>query len=249
MAKELDLKRRVPLGHRVRLGGRIHFDAARRCAAAIVRPVPVAGRGEGVPARQGQDTEHESAIGKCVTCSDSRAIARIVQRHEGGIMRLLSKGVLLAVAAATMVAAGPGRGAAEAQVGARLRDERAVSHPVGVGGGGNQEAQQRQVRHPGLPRELARQGDRHQPGAGAGHRRHDHQRAVVRRAELPAHRHRLLSVHLPRRRSPDRLLEEPGVRRNGRRLPRRRPASRSPRTRTTVRGRRRPTGRSPTAPA
>ena len=40
--------RRVPLGHRVRLGGRLPVDAPRRRAAAAVGPVSVAGRRRGV---------------------------------------------------------------------------------------------------------------------------------------------------------------------------------------------------------
>ena len=53
-----------------------------------------------------------------------------------------------------------------------------------------------------FPASHARQGNRHQPGHGARHGRHDHQRPVVRRAQLPAPRHRVLPVHLPRRRPP-----------------------------------------------
>ena len=59
----------------------------------------------------------------------------------------------------------------------------------------------------------------------------------------------LLPVHLPRRRPPDRLLEEPGVRGDGRRVPQEdRHPDHSP-TRTTARARRRRRRRSPTAPA
>ena len=39
----------------------------------------------------------------------------------------------------------------------------------------------------------------HQPGHAARHGGHDHQRAVVCRAQLPAPGHCLLPVHLPRR--------------------------------------------------
>ena len=63
MAKELDLQGRVPLGHRVRLGGRLPVVAPRRRPAAAVGPVSVAGRRQGVRAGEGQDAEHEGASG------------------------------------------------------------------------------------------------------------------------------------------------------------------------------------------
>ena len=65
----------------------------------------------------------------------------------------------------------------------------------------------------------------------------------------PAARHRLLSVHLPRRRPPDRVFEEPDLRRDGRGIPQ---EDRHPDhwpTPTTARGRRPPIARSPTARA
>ena len=44
-----------------------------------------------------------------------------------------------------------------------------------------------------------------------------------------ADRRRLLPVHVPRRRPPDQVFEEPGVQGNGRRIPQQDQASRSPR--------------------
>ncbi len=72
MAKELDLCGRVPLGHRVRLGGRVPVDAARRRAAAPDRTVSAAGRRQGVRAREGQDAEHQGAGGACGSNTLSR---------------------------------------------------------------------------------------------------------------------------------------------------------------------------------
>ena len=59
--------------------------------------------------------------------------------------------------------------------------------------------------YPGLP---ARQGNRHQPGPDARHRRHHHLRLELRGPQLSADRRHLLPLHLPRRRTPHRLHQE-----------------------------------------
>ncbi len=134
-------------------------------------------------------------------------------------MRLLSKLILPAVVGAALVAAGPAL-AQQKLKWAHVYETSEPYHTESVWA-----AAEIKKRTNGkfdievFPGELARQGNGHQPGAGARHGRHDHQRPVVRGAQLPAPRHRLLPVHLPRRRSPARLLEEPGVRRDGRGIP------------------------------
>jgi hypothetical protein len=69
----------------------------------------------------------------------------------------------------------------QAQVGARLRDVRAVPQVLGVGRRRDQEAHQRPLRHPGVPGLHAGQGSRHQPGPDAGHGRHHPHRARASR--------------------------------------------------------------------
>ena len=165
-------------------------------------------------------------------------------------MRLLSK--LLPCGRRCAAVAGR-RGPAAAQQKLKWAHVYETSEPYHtesvVGGRRDQEAHQRQVRHRGVSREHARQGNRHQPGHDARHRRHDHQRAVVRGAQLSAPRHRLLPVHLPRRRSPDRVFEEPGLRRDGRGVPQEDRHPDHSRTPTTARARPPRRSRSPIAPA
>ena len=101
-------------------------------------------------------------------------------------MRLLSKLVLAAVAVAASPSPVP-RSRSRSSSGRTSTRRREPYHKrVGVGGRRDQEAHQRQVRHRGVPGLDARQGNRHQPGPDARHRRHDHHRPVVRGAQLPA---------------------------------------------------------------
>ena len=114
--------------------------------------------------------------------------------------------------------AGAGCRAAEAQMGARLRDERAVSQVVRMGRGRDQAAHQRQVRHRGVSRQhLGKETDINQAMTlGTVDMIISGLSFAARNA---AAGHRLLSVHLPRRRPPDRIVEEPGVQGNGRCVP------------------------------
>ena len=141
----------------------------------------------GVPCRRGQEQQHQGQVVAAVYEATVNGDSTTRRSSDACVCPKLS--VVRALAAAARL---PRRAPAqtEAQVGARLRNLRALPHRVGVGGGGDQEAHQRQVRHRGVPGVDAGQGNRHQPGPDARHRRHDHHRPVVRRAQLPAARHR-----------------------------------------------------------
>ena len=102
----------------------------------------------------------------------------------------------------------PRPGPDQAQVGARLRDLRAVPQVVGVGRRRDQEAHQRQVRDPGVPGLDAGQGIGHQPGPDAGHGGHHPDRRELRGQQLQAAGDHLLPVHLPRRRAPAEVRQE-----------------------------------------
>ena len=96
----------------------------------------------------------------------------------------------------------------EAQMGARLRDVRALPHPVGLGRAGDREAHQRTLSDRRLSGFPARQGDRHQPGPVPRFRRHDHLGFELCGPQLPADRRDLLSLRLPRREPSAGLHEE-----------------------------------------
>ena len=103
---------------------------------------------------------------------------------------------------------GPGPGPDQAQVRACLRDLRGLSHGGAVGGRRNQEAHRRPLRDPGLPGLAAGQGNRHQPGPDAGHRRHHLHRPGLRRAHAAGDGDRRRALHVPRFRPLEEALRQ-----------------------------------------
>ena len=85
-----------------------------------------------------------------------------------------------------------GRSPDHAQMGARLRDVRAVPHRIGLGGGRDREAHRRSLPHRRLSGLPARQGDGPQPGPDPRERRHHRLRLELRGAQLSADRRDLL---------------------------------------------------------
>ena len=59
----------VPLGYRVRLGGRVHRFAPGRCPTTAFGAVSADRSGEGLRAREGQDAEHQSAARCSLSCA------------------------------------------------------------------------------------------------------------------------------------------------------------------------------------
>jgi len=80
------------------------------------------------------------------------------------------------------------------EMGARLRNQRAVSYRIGVGRARNRTPHRGPLPHRRLPGVAIGQGNRHQPGADAGHRGHDYLGVELCRAQLPADRCHLLPV-------------------------------------------------------
>ena len=107
------------------------------------------------------------------------------QEEEAMLNRITS---LAAIAVVGTLAWAPSAAVAQTklQVGARLRGRRALSYRSAVGGRGDQEAHQRQIRDPGLPGLAARQREPDQRGAGARHRRHHLYRRRLRRRDPQA---------------------------------------------------------------
>jgi len=77
--------RRFPLGHRIRLGGRLSFVAQGRRAAAAVGPVSACGGGRCVPRRGRQESEHEGPAGRltrpAIIAVESRVVIRTQQEE------------------------------------------------------------------------------------------------------------------------------------------------------------------------
>ena len=141
--------RRVPLGHRVRLGGRLPVDAARRRAPAAVGPVSVAGRRRGVPRGGRQEQEHQGAGDRTPDPIVAFAHRR---RRQSCVCQAKLVVVRRAIAvAARSIAGGPALAQQKLKWAHVYETSRAVPQGVGVGRRRDQEAHQRQVRHPGVP--------------------------------------------------------------------------------------------------
>ena len=106
-----------------------------------------------------------------------------------------------------------GAGAADAQLGARLRGLGALPHLRALGRRRVRHAHRRPLHDRGLPRLDDGQGDRHQRGPVARHRRHDLHRPALRRALPRPDRHRRRAVHVPRLRPLERLSQVGSLRR------------------------------------
>ena len=139
-------------------------------------------------------------------------------------------------------------GADQAEMGACLRDLRAVPHAIGLGGAGDRQAHQRPLPDRRLPGLAARQGNRHQPGPVARHGRHHHLRARASRPAASADRRDLLPLHLPRTRTTSSPTPRATSSRSWRRATRTRPATRSWPSPITARATRPRTSRSRPAP-
>ena len=220
MAKELDLRGAFRWG--IEFDWAVDYLSSRR---VDVRPLlsgqyPLQRRGRGVRTRRPTRT-------RAPRCRWSR-----LRRHVGTRIDATARSdapkeescvcsrswLCVAVAAAALAAGGPALAQQKLKWAHVYETSRAVPQAVGLGRRRDQEAHQRQVRHPGVPGVVARQGNRHQPGPDARHGRHDHQRR--RRSPRAATRALGIAYYPFIFRDADHLLAYSQERRCSRRWPR-----------------------------